>query len=344
MTVMFYIDPEFIDLEIVKFCAEVILKGGLVVFPTETVYGIGANVFDRNAILKVFQVKNRPSVDPLTIHIAKIDQMYEFVDEVPENVIQIIKKLWPGPLTIILKKSGNVISEVTSGRETVGIRLPAHNVAIKLIEYSIPIVGPSANISGRPSPTKIEHVIEDLDEKIDIIIDSGSTFYGIDSTVIDFTTKPPKLLRPGPIPIEEIEKVIGEKIEISKEILEKNSRPHYKIGKPLILIECSDFNKKVKLFIEKLNEFIKKNLKICLIISFELLNELKKYFDIMNFKIEVLGSRSNLIQVCKVLYDKLRRVEKLNCDIVLTEDFGYQGLGLSITYRLKQACSESITC
>ncbi|MEM4484268.1 MAG: L-threonylcarbamoyladenylate synthase, partial [Sulfolobales archaeon] len=209
------VDPLNIDLEKMREAADVIIRGGLVAFPTETVYGLGCDALNRDAARRVFEVKRRPVDNPLIIHVKDFDQLNLVAREIPEKAYKLIKRLWPGPLTLILPRRREIPLETTGGLDTVAVRSPAHPVALKLIELSErPIAAPSANISGRPSPTKAEHVIEDLYDSIDMIIDSGETLFGLESTIINILTSPPTLLRPGAYPVEVIEEILGERVYI----------------------------------------------------------------------------------------------------------------------------------
>ena len=191
--------------------AEIIRNGGTVVFPTETVYGIGANALDPGAVAGIFAAKGRPPDNPLIVHIADISQIETVAPDVPDVAYKLMERFWPGPLTLILKKSPKIPSIVTAGLETVAVRVPKHRVAYELImESKLPIAAPSANISGKPSPTKTSHVINDLFGKVDAIIDCGQTQIGLESTVLDLTAQVPAILRPGGVTREELEEVLGE--------------------------------------------------------------------------------------------------------------------------------------
>jgi L-threonylcarbamoyladenylate synthase len=189
-------------------------SGDIVAFPTETVYGLGANAWNPSAIQKVFKTKGRPSDNPLIVHISNIDQLQEFVSEVPESADTLIEKFWPGPLTLVFKKEPKVLDLITAGLDTVAIRMPDHKLALELIKETGPLVAPSANKSGRPSPTKPEHVKADFGEDLPVI-DGGSTEVGIESTVLDLTSETPVILRPGKIGKKEIEDVLGKKVALS---------------------------------------------------------------------------------------------------------------------------------
>ncbi|MCL2111003.1 MAG: L-threonylcarbamoyladenylate synthase [Clostridiales bacterium] len=193
--------------------AEVIKRGGLVAFPTETVYGLGANAFDEEAVGRIYEAKGRPSDNPMIAHIARPDDIGLLAKSTSPHMEKLAKAFWPGPLTMVAAKRDEVPRRVTGGLETVAIRLPDHPVAAELIRLAgIPLAAPSANLSGSPSPTKAEHVIADLDGKVDIILQGGPCHIGIESTVVDMTASPPCVLRPGIITREDIETCLGEPI------------------------------------------------------------------------------------------------------------------------------------
>ncbi len=211
--------------------ADIIKNGGIVAIPTETVYGLAANTFDENAVKKIFVAKGRPSDNPLIAHIADLDGISKLVAEFPDSAKMLANKFWPGPLTIILPKSAGVPYCVTAGMNSVAVRFPSHSVAREIIKESgVPLVAPSANISGKPSPTAFEHVVHDLYGKVDAILDGGDCSVGVESTVISFLSPVPKILRPGFITANDIESVIG-KIEVDKSVYE-NLKEGQKILSP----------------------------------------------------------------------------------------------------------------
>lgn len=183
--------------------AECLRRGGLVAFPTETVYGLGVHALDRDAVRKLFDAKRRPANDPLIVHVAEFGQIAPLVTALPEHAASLAARFWPGPLTLILPRASSVPLEVTAGLQTVAIRIPAHPVARALLAAAaVPVAAPSANLFSRPSPTRASHVVEDLDGRIDMIIDGGTTDVGVESTVLDLTVSPPQMLRPGAITLE----------------------------------------------------------------------------------------------------------------------------------------------
>ncbi len=194
----------------IKTAAEIIKRGGLVAMPTETVYGLAADALNGNAVAKIFKAKGRPMDNPLIVHIADINDIYRLVSEFPEKARILAERFWPGPLTIILPKSDIIPVEVSAGLKTVAVRFPSNSIAYKLIKNSVPLAAPSANLSGSPSPTNAKHVADDMDGRIDAIIDGGECDIGVESTVITLAETPPRLLRPGGITLEQLREAIGE--------------------------------------------------------------------------------------------------------------------------------------
>ena len=202
--------------------AEILRRGGLVAFPTETVYGLGGNGLDPEAARKIYAAKGRPSDNPLILHVAKIEEVLPLVDSIPEKARLLMESFWPGPLTLIMKKSPLVPLESTGGLQTVAIRCPDNALTLSLIEKAgIPVAGPSANLSGHPSPTEVAHVYHDLAGRIEGILDDGAVGIGVESTILDMSTDRPTLLRPGAITLEDLEEVLSEKPEVDPTLLGK---------------------------------------------------------------------------------------------------------------------------
>ena len=211
MTKIIKIDPANIDKELLSQAADVIKHGGLVAFPTETVYGLGADTFNPVAVANIFKAKGRPMDNPLISHIAEVGELERFAREIPDSAVKLAEEFWGGPLTMILKKKAGIPDEVTAGLDTVAVRLPSHSIANELIKLSgTAIAAPSANLSGSPSPTTARHCIADLDGRVDMIIDGGDSIIGIESTVVDLTGEIPVILRPGMISPDDMRSVIGE--------------------------------------------------------------------------------------------------------------------------------------
>ncbi len=211
MTKIIKINPEKIDMELLEEAACVIKRGGLVAFPTETVYGLGADSFNEEAVKNIFKAKGRPSDNPLISHIENFSEIGRFAREIPDCALKLANEFWGGPLTMVLKKRKGIPDSVTAGLDTVAVRLPSHSVSNALIRLSgTAIAAPSANLSGSPSPTTARHCIDDLNGRVDMIIDGGDSMIGIESTVVDLTTEVPTILRPGMISAEDMREIIGE--------------------------------------------------------------------------------------------------------------------------------------
>jgi L-threonylcarbamoyladenylate synthase len=203
------VDPQHPDMAIIRDAAAVLALGGLVAFPTETVYGLGAHALDDAAIADLFEAKGRPPTDPIIVHLAARAELESVAREIPARVEALAERFWPGPLTIILRKKPHVSNALTAGLDTVGIRVPAHPVAQALLRASeVPIAAPSANRFSRPSPTEAEHVLQDLRGAIDIVVDGGPTMIGVESTVLDLTVSPPLVRRPGGVSMEALRDVL----------------------------------------------------------------------------------------------------------------------------------------
>nr|WP_205617940.1 L-threonylcarbamoyladenylate synthase [Caldisalinibacter kiritimatiensis] len=320
--------------------AEILKRGGTVAFPTETVYGLGANALDEKAISKIFKAKGRPQDNPLIVHIAEIEQLYDIVEEVPQRALDLIERFWPGPLTIIFKKNSKVPDRITGGLSTVAIRMPNHPIALKLIkEANLPIAAPSANTSGRPSPTDASHVIEDLTGKIDMIIDGGATGIGVESTVLDLSTEIPTILRPGGVTKEDL-LTIFPKVEFDPalELKNKNIIPkspgqkyrHYSPEAEMIIVTGEIHN-----MIEKINEltseYQKEGKKVGIIAT----NQTKDKYN--NENLIVVGDRRKLETISRNLFKTLREFDKIGVDIIIAEGVTEEGLGKAIMNRMNKA-------
>jgi L-threonylcarbamoyladenylate synthase len=207
---VWWIDPNALDISLLQEAARFLHQGKLVVFPTETVYGLGAHSYDPSAIRRIFAVKGRPTTNPLIVHIAAVEQLAQVTTDCPPLARRLAEHFWPGPLTLVLPKHPNIPDEVTAAGPTVAVRIPAHPVALALLRIAnVPVAAPSANRSTAISPTRAEHVLNSLGEAVDLILDAGPCPSGVESTVLDVTVEPPRLLRPGPITVPMLEAIIG---------------------------------------------------------------------------------------------------------------------------------------
>lgn len=329
------INPEKIDLNKIKMAAEEIKKGNLVAFPTETVYGLGADAYNKEAVAKIFKVKGRPFNDPLIVHIAEIEELHRLSKQVPAMALQLAKTFWPGPLTLVLKKSELVSDIITAGLDTVAVRMPDDNIALNLIrEAQTPIVAPSANLFGRPSPTNAQHVEDDLGGKIEMVIDGGKTRVGVESTVLDVTVKPVQVLRAGGVSVEQLMKVTG-KVKISKE-LERGFRSpgrlnsHYSPQARLILVEETG-DAQAEEVRRLASKYKAQSFKVGIMAKEENQNKYN------GFEVKVIGKGTEL-EICAAnLFAILRSFDKEGFEIIIAEGLEERGLGLAIMERLRKA-------
>lgn len=324
----------------IKEAGEVITSGGLVLFPTETVYGIGANGLDENAVKKIFEAKGRAQDNPLILHVSDFEMVERLAKDITDLEYKLMSAFWPGPFTIILSKKDIVPGVVTGGLNTVAVRMPENIIARKLIEYAkTPIAAPSANISGKPSGTCLEDIIDELGEKMDYIINGGKCEVGIESTVVKVEDNVVKILRPGKITKEDIE-AVAQDVTLDKHIFEdlkdgeKVLSPgmkyrHYAPNAKCMLIYSKD-NKKLE---AKINELSSEYNNVAVICS----NQIKDKFNakyILNY-----GDKNNLSEIASNIFTLLRKVDKMDVDIVFIEGIEKQGIGIAIMNRLLRACS-----
>lgn len=316
---------------------KIIKEGGLVLFPTETVYGIGANGLDGNAVKKIYEAKGRASDNPLILHIANLEMLSQIAQNISDIEKNLMEAFWPGPFTIILNRTEIVPDIVTAGLETVGIRMPSGIIAQKLIEYAnVPIAAPSANISGRPSGTNLEDIYDELKDKMDFIINGGSTEVGLESTVVRVINGVPHILRPGKITAEDIKNVVGT-VEIDEHILHKTGEGqkilspgmkyrHYAPNAKCILVYSKENNQ----LINKIQELASAYKNPIIITQSENLEKLKG--------LRTIDMGNSLEDISKNIFTILRKVDKYHPDIVIIEGVEKEGLGLAIMNRLIRAC------
>lgn len=328
------------DYSKIQSAAEIIKQGGLVLFPTETVYGIGADGLNKDAVSKIFKAKGRAQDNPLILHVSNMNMVRKIAMNITDAEFMLMEKFWPGPFTIILPKKEIVPDIVTGGLDTVAVRMPSNEVARKLIEFAdIPIAAPSANISGKPSGTCIEDIYEELVDKMDCVIDGGKCTVGIESTVVKVKNGQVNILRPGKVTKEEIEALIPEVI-VSSHTLEKIKSDekvespgmkykHYAPQSRCVLVYSEDENK----MIEKIKE-LKKNYVNPLVICCD---EHEFKFDTNN--ILKYGSKLDMDSISSNLFSILRKADKFSPDIVFIEGVEKKRVGLAIMNRLIRACS-----
>ena len=332
-----------------KEAGKVLADGGLVGIPTETVYGLAANALDEKAAAKIYAAKGRPSDNPLIIHIAGMEMMDELVSEIPEAALKLAEKFWPGPLTMILPKSDKVPYGTTGGLDTVAIRMPSHPVAWKLISDSrIPLAAPSANTSGRPSPTRAEHVYEDLHGKIEMILDDGPVGIGIESTIVDVTGDVPMILRPGYITQEMLAEVLGEVVvdpAILDENKDKNFKPkapgmkykHYAPKGDLHLVE-GESEAVVKAILAFAEEKVAEGYRVGIIATEETKAIYASAITAADAVVVMsIGTRKDEDTITHNLYDILRRMDGEEVAYIYSESFGEGTRGQAIMNRLLKA-------
>lgn len=333
--------------DIFKEAALVLKNGGLVAFPTETVYGLGADALNPEASAKIYAAKGRPSDNPLIVHIGYIEDLYKLCKEIPDNALKLVEKYWPGPLTIVLKKDDIVPNETTGGLDTVAIRMPDHEVALELIRKSgIYLAAPSANISGKPSPTQAEHVIHDMRGKIDYIIDGGEVGIGIESTIVDFTSNIPTILRPGYITLEMVEEVVDEAC-VDKAILKENKDMGFKPKAPGMKYkhyapygELTIVEGEVDSVVDKINTLVenKYNEKVTVgVIATEETAHLYKCGIV-----RTIGSMEDELSISRGLYRVLREFDELEVEYIYTEAFTQKGFSDAIMNRLLKAAGYKV--
>lgn len=334
---------DFFENEIYETAAQILKDGGLVAFPTETVYGLGGDALKSTASEKIYAAKGRPSDNPLIVHIADFAAVERLAAEIPEVAKVLMENFWPGPMTLIFKKKDIVPKETTGGLDTVAVRFPSHPIARRLIETAgVYIAAPSANASGRPSPTTAQHVAEDLTGRIDMIIDGGPVEIGLESTIIDVTGDTPTILRPGFITKEMLEDVL-DKVEVDPAILEEHMHEnlvakapgmkyrHYAPKGQLYLVEGSDANRVV----EQINELVAMQQtagkKVAVIATDETIQ------DYQGDMVVSIGSREDESSVAHALFSILRKMDTEQVDVIYCESFTRANLGQAIMNRLLKA-------
>ncbi|MFZ7119688.1 MAG: L-threonylcarbamoyladenylate synthase [Eubacteriaceae bacterium] len=345
MTEILNMNNNSYNIDKIKFAANIINNGGLVAFPTETVYGLGANGLNEEAVSKIFKAKGRPSDNPIILHISNEEMLGDLVKDIPCSAQKLIKKYWPGPLTLIFKKSDIVPEIITAGMDTVAIRMPSNEIAQSLIkEANVPIAAPSANISGRPSTTRTQHVIEDLYGKVDVIIASDNCEIGLESTVLDISGKCPVLLRPGRITLEELKSIIGQ-VEVDQGIIEqcdviKVKSPGMKYKHYAPRAELKIVKGEIDSVINKINDMSRTYNKMGKTVGILATDQSKDKYSAN--KVLSIGDRFNPNEIMAKLFDSLRQLDKYNVDIIISEGFSNEGIELAITNRLNKAAGYDI--
>ena len=339
------INPQAIDFDAIARAGEILKKGGLVAFPTETVYGLGGDATNPEASHKIYSAKGRPSDNPLIVHITNMKALEEMVEEVPQTACALAERFWPGPLTMIFRKNDRIPYETTGGMDTVAVRMPSDPIAQALIDASTGyIAAPSANTSGRPSPTQAEHVAQDLSGKIDMIIDGGPVNIGLESTIVDLTEDVPMILRPGYITLEMLREVLGE-VRVDPGLIAADSerKPkapgmkyrHYAPKADLKVVEG-----KTDAVVQTINrlceELVEKKKQVGIIATEETKEHYRQGIVIS------IGARDDEEAIARHLYGILRQFDELGVDAIFSESFAAAGMGQAIMNRLLKAAGHQV--
>ena len=319
--------------EQIKVAAELLAQGEVVAFPTETVYGLGANALNPEAVGRIFTAKGRPQDNPLILHCSGVEQVEPFTLEIPSAARLLMEHFWPGPLTLVLKKTGAVPLVVTAGLDTVAVRVPDHPVALSLLqEVNFPIAAPSANLSGRPSPTRAEHVLQDLGGRIAAVVDGGETGWGVESTVLDCTVQPFRVLRPGGVTVEELQQLVDVTWDAIQE-LEAPRSPgmkyeHYAPNAEVFLVTGPGAAPKI---LELSEPLLADGQKVG-VMTWEERAELYPALTVLP-----MGRAGDLSSLAHKLYHLLRAADQLGLQVLFVEGVDEEHLGLAIMNRLRKA-------
>ena len=336
---------EHLDEDAIRRAGEILKDGGLVAFPTETVYGLGGNALDAEASRKIYAAKGRPSDNPLIVHIARMEDLEIVARNIPDNARKLAQECWPGPLTMILEKTEVVPLATTGGLNTVAVRFPRNRIAQALIQSAGGFVAaPSANTSGRPSPTTAAHVIEDLGDRIDCILDGGMVEIGLESTIVDFTEKTPMILRPGYLNRERLEQILGT-VKVDPGILaeEPAVRPkapgmrykHYAPKADLTIVEGPE--EKV---VQKIRELAEEQIARGLTVGIICTDESRRKYSAGDVK--SIGARSEEASIARHLYGILREFDGDHVDVIYSEAFDTPKMGQAIMNRLLKAAGHKL--
>ncbi len=331
---------------VISKAANIIRDGELVAFPTETVYGLGANALDPVAVDRIFTVKERPHSDPIIVHVADLADLSIVSGHAPSLLKPLVQAFWPGPLTLVMPKGQIIPPNVTAGLDTVAVRMPSHAVALALIrEAKVPIGAPSANLFGQASPTTAQHVWDDLAHRIPLILDAGPTLVGIESTVLDISVSPPVLLRPGGISLERIQSVVGQVKEASTRISEGSEgakspgliSKHYSPKAQLLLFSEGEEAQILSKMRDKALDLMAVGSRVGIMVADEDVIQLEEESIIF----ERLGSKFDLSQIAHRLFAAMRSLDRQEVNVILTRGFGSEGLGRAIQDRLSRAAGSN---
>ena len=331
------------DQDLISLFANMLADGKTVIFPTETVYGLGANALDEDAATKIYQAKGRPSDNPLLVHVADKEDVYDLVENIDDRAKLLMDKFWPGPLTIVFKKKAIIPDRTSGGLDTVAIRMPSDQVARDLIRRAgVPIAAPSANISGRPSPTKPEHIIRDMDGRVDGILVGGPCNYGVESTIVDLSDDIAMVLRPGSVTLEMLREVLGQ-VDLDPSLKNKDDNvkakapgmkyKHYSPQAQVYIVKADDLEG----FAERVDSLCEDNAKKGLKIGVMTMN-----YDQHSYQAKVFDLGGSYTEVAKNLFDSLISLDRESIDIAYVPYFEERGIGVAIMNRLKKAADYRI--
>lgn len=354
-TEVFPVDPHRPDPETISRAAAIVRAGGLVAFPTETVYGLGANGLDATAARRLFVAKGRPTDNPFILHVASLEEVWSLVDSscldssCPRSLVsKLAQRFWPGPLTLVLPRAAHVPPEVAAGLSTVGIRMPAHPVALAFIRAAgVPLAGPSANASGRPSPTTAAHVLADLDGRIEAVLDAGPTGVGVESTVLDVGRTPPVILRPGGVTREMLAAVLGKVVEAPPHrgkgpadegpaLSPGTKYRHYAPSAPLLLARELP-PRGMEMLLQEGGRWEARGFRVGALLAEEEGGDVPP-----TWVVRTVGRRADLAEVAAGLFAGMRELEDKGVDVILALPYPEEGLGRAIMNRLRKAASGEI--
>lgn len=343
----FTLDPHHPDPSVIAQAVERLRADGLVAFPTETVYGLGANAFSSVAVGRIFEVKKRPSYDPVIVHLSAIGQIEQVARDVPPLAYELAGEFWPGPLTLVLKKGPQVAPNVSAGMDTVAVRMPNHLIPLALVETSaLPVAAPSANLFTRPSPTSARHVLEDLDGHVDVILDGGDCPIGLESTVLDLTGSHPTVLRPGGLDLDLLLERIPDLQTVRRYVETDEGLPmsapgmlakHYSPRARLLL-----FTGQTDRVLARLRDLASALAGMGYRVGVMATEEDSARFADLNLEIAELGSETDLPQIGRSLFAQMRRLDSLRVDVILVRAPAQEGLGLTIWDRLFRAAEGQV--
>ncbi|NWF67741.1 MAG: threonylcarbamoyl-AMP synthase [Chloroflexi bacterium] len=345
-TQLFRLDPVDIDVHLIALAADILRGGGLVAFPTETVYGLGANALDEQAVERIFSAKGRPANDPIIVHIASQLQLTDVAEAIPDKALELAVKFWPGPLTLVLKKHRQIAPNISAQRDTVAVRMPDHPVALALLMTAgIPIGAPSANRFARPSPTSAQHVLDDLDGRVDVIFDGGPTDIGVESTVLDLSGAQPLVLRPGGVPLEALRRFLPDvefRPQYLTEAAETPAGPgmllkHYAPSADVRLFN-GDKARVMQVMLDTALHLLGEGQRIGILAPDDEALSFSERFE-LDPRVRIVALGSDLPQIAAHLFAGMRELDNASVATILVHGFGLEGLGLAIWDRLVRAAS-----